>query len=109
MPNDIIDLPLQGRMASLHVGSVDDAARTVEIIWSTGATVRRARLWDEAVDAALSLDPGMIRIKPIEFQSTPPSTMMRIVAIIALLDLSRIQASLVIGLAETELLGLNLV
>lgn len=62
MPKDIIDLPLQGRMASVRAGSVDEAARTVEIIWTTGATVRRARFWDEAVDEELSLDPGMIRL-----------------------------------------------
>lgn len=63
MPKDIIDLPLQGRMASVRAGSVDEAARTVEIIWTTGATVRRARFWDEAVDEELSLDPGMIRLE----------------------------------------------
>ena len=62
MPKDIIDLPLQGRMASVRAGSVDETARTVEIIWTTGATVRRARFWDEAVDEELSLDPGMIRL-----------------------------------------------
>ena len=53
MPKDIIDLPLQGRMASVRAGTVDEAARTVEIIWTTGATVRRARFWDEAVDEEL--------------------------------------------------------
>ncbi len=63
MPKDIIDLPLQGRMASVRAGSVDETARTVEIIWTTGATVRRARFWDEAVDEELSLDPGMIRLE----------------------------------------------
>ncbi|PIL19022.1 hypothetical protein P775_16805 [Puniceibacterium antarcticum] len=62
MPKEIIDLPLQGRMASVRAGSIDEAARTVEIIWTTGATVRRARFWDEAVDEELSLDPGMIRL-----------------------------------------------
>lgn len=34
-------LPLQTRLAPL--GSVDVEARTVEVIWTTGATVRRAR------------------------------------------------------------------
>ncbi len=63
MPKDIIDLPLQGRMASVRASSVDEAARTVEIIWTTGATVRRARFWDEAVDEELALDPGMIRLE----------------------------------------------
>jgi hypothetical protein len=62
MPNDIIDLPLQGRMASVRAGSVDEAARTVEIIWTTGATVRRARFWDEAVDEELALDGSAVRL-----------------------------------------------
>ena len=62
MPKDIIDLPLQGRMASVRAGSVDEVARTVEIIWTTGATVRRARFWDEAVDEELSLDGSAVRL-----------------------------------------------
>lgn len=62
MPKDIIDLPLQGRMASVRAGYVDEAARTVEIIWTTGATVRRARFWDEAVDEELSLDGSAVRL-----------------------------------------------
>ena len=62
MPKDIIDLPLQGRVASVRAGSADEAARTVEIIWTTGATVRRARFWDEAVDEELSLDGSAVRL-----------------------------------------------
>ena len=62
MPKDIIDLPLQGRMASVRAGFVDEAARTVEIIWTTGATVRRARIWDEMVDEELSLDGSAVRL-----------------------------------------------
>jgi len=59
---DIIDLPLQGWMASVRADSVDEAARTVEIVWTTGATVRRARFWDEAVDEELSLDGSAVRL-----------------------------------------------
>jgi hypothetical protein len=62
MPKDIIDLPLQGRMASVRAGSVDEAARTVEIIWTTGATVRRSLFWDEAVDEELSLEGSAVRL-----------------------------------------------
>jgi hypothetical protein len=62
MPKDIIDLPLQGRMATVRAGSVDEGARTVQIIWTTGAIVRRARLWDEAVDEELSLDGSAVRL-----------------------------------------------
>jgi hypothetical protein len=62
MPKDNIDLPLQGRMASVRAGSVDEAARTVEIIWTTGSTVRRARFWDDAVDEELSLEASAVRL-----------------------------------------------
>lgn len=62
MPKDIIDLPLQGRMASVRAGSVNEAARTVEIIWTTGATVRRAWFWDEVIDEELSLDGSAVRL-----------------------------------------------
>ena len=62
MPKDIIDLPLQGRMASVRAGSDNEAARTVEIIWTTGASVRRARFWDEPVDEELSLDGSAVRL-----------------------------------------------
>jgi hypothetical protein len=62
MPKDNIDLPLQGRMASVRAGSADEAARTVEIIWTTGATVRRARFWDESVDEELSLEGSAVRL-----------------------------------------------
>ena len=46
MPNDITDLPLKGRITSVRAVSVDEAGCTVEIIWTSGATVRRARFWD---------------------------------------------------------------
>jgi hypothetical protein len=43
-------LPLQTRLAP--IASVEAEARTVEVIWTTGATVRRRRWrgWDEAID-----------------------------------------------------------
>ena len=53
MPKDRIDLPVLGRAAQLRAESADEAARTVEIIWTTGATVRRRRFWDEDIDEEL--------------------------------------------------------
>ena len=41
MPKDRIDLPVLGRAAQLRADSADEAARTVEVVWTTGATVRR--------------------------------------------------------------------
>ena len=54
-----VDLPMQIRAASFVPGAVDSAARTAEMVWSTGATVRRTdwmtgRQYDEilAMDSA---------------------------------------------------------
>ena len=55
MSKDRIDLPVLGRAAQLRAGSADEAARTVEIVWTTGATVRRRRFWDEDSSRAQSM------------------------------------------------------
>lgn len=55
-------LPMQVRMAALQ--SFDEKARTVELVWTTGATVRRQRWIDfdtyETYDETLSLDPAHV-------------------------------------------------
>ncbi|MBK8211472.1 MAG: Mu-like prophage major head subunit gpT family protein [Rhodospirillales bacterium] len=55
----IIDLPLQTRAdVRLQGESIDAEARTVEVVWSTGAAVRRRDLWTgKRYDEVLSLDP----------------------------------------------------
>lgn len=52
MPKDTMDLPLIGRSASVRPESVDREARTVEIVWTTGATVQRVRWegWDDRIE-----------------------------------------------------------
>ncbi|WP_366940826.1 prohead protease/major capsid protein fusion protein [uncultured Amaricoccus sp.] len=62
MSKDRIDLPVLGRAAQLRAGSADEAARTVEIVWTTGATVRRRRFWDEDIDEELLVAPGAVRL-----------------------------------------------
>ena len=43
----LVDLPLQTRAdVRLQAESIDAEARTVEVVWSTGATVRRRDLVD---------------------------------------------------------------
>lgn len=43
---ETIDLPLQTRAdARLQRDTVDAEARSVEVVWSTGAMVRRTDLW----------------------------------------------------------------
>ena len=56
---NIIDLPLQTRAdVRLQSETIDAEARSVEVVWSTGATVRRTDLWTgKRYDEVLSLDP----------------------------------------------------
>ena len=54
-----IDLPLQTRSdVRLQPDTIDAEARSVEVVWSTGAMVRRTDLWTgKRYDEVLSLDP----------------------------------------------------
>ncbi len=58
-----IELPALRRMAELAPGSVDSDARTVEVVWSTGARVRRVPFFGDAYDEELSLDPAHVRLE----------------------------------------------
>ena len=51
------DLPLQTRQATLQPNTLDVDERTVELVWSVGAAVRRRDPWTgDAYDEVLSLD-----------------------------------------------------
>jgi hypothetical protein len=52
MPPDSLNLPLIGRAASVRAESIDPEARTIEVVWTTGATVQRRRWegWDDIVE-----------------------------------------------------------
>ena len=69
MPRDMLNLPVIGRAASVRPDSVNEKDRTLEIIWTTGATVRRARWegWDDYVeyDEELVVSPNAIRLDRI--------------------------------------------
>jgi hypothetical protein len=56
---ETIDLPLQTRAdVRLQPETIDAEARTIEMVWSTGAAVRRRDLFtDRRYDEVLSLDP----------------------------------------------------
>jgi hypothetical protein len=60
-PHKQVDLPMQVRSANFLPGTVNGEDRTVEMVWSTGATVRR-RDWmtGDPYDEALSMDPGSV-------------------------------------------------
>ena len=58
---ETVDLPMQTRAAELMPASIDESARTVEVVWSTGARVRRASLLG-VYDEELSLAPDHVRL-----------------------------------------------
>lgn len=66
MPKDTMELPLIGRNAEVRADSVDREARTVEVVWTTGATVQRVRYegWDDRIefDEELVVDDSSVRL-----------------------------------------------
>ncbi|MGV8988173.1 MAG: prohead protease/major capsid protein fusion protein [Cypionkella sp.] len=52
MDPEILTLPLIGRAASVRAESVNPQARTIDIVWTTGATVQRQRWegWSDMVE-----------------------------------------------------------
>ena len=58
----MIELPALRRSAELAPNSADTDSRTVEVIWSAGARVRRSTLFGEPYDEELSLDPAHVRL-----------------------------------------------
>jgi len=67
MPKDTLDLPLIGRAASVRPETVDREARTVDIVWTTGATVQRVRWegWDDRIeyDEELIVSGNAVRLE----------------------------------------------
>src|SRR5262245_58951852 len=60
-PTGTIELPRMSRAVSILPNTLDDAHRTVDVVWTTGARVLRGffdRYWEE-----LSLDPKHVRMK----------------------------------------------
>lgn len=66
MPRDMINLPLMGRAAEAVPGSLNREERTIDIVWTTGATVQRRRWegWDDLVeyDEELVVSPNAVRM-----------------------------------------------
>jgi len=67
-PRQIVDLPLQQRHdVRLLPASLAAEARTVEVVWSTGATVRRSDPWTgKHYDEVLSLELGHVDLSRLE-------------------------------------------
>lgn len=66
MPKDTLDLPLIGREATVRADTINETERTIDIIWTTGATVQRVRWegWDDRIeyDEELLVDENSIRL-----------------------------------------------
>lgn len=67
MPKDTLELPVIGRAADVRPATINEKERTVEVCWTTGATVQRARWvgWAgiEYYDEELSTDPSHLRLE----------------------------------------------
>lgn len=58
----IIELPRALRAAQIRAASFDEAKNTIEVVWTTGATVRR-RSWSEGpYDEELVVTPDAVRL-----------------------------------------------
>ncbi|MER9278730.1 HK97 family phage prohead protease [Mesorhizobium sp. M0522] len=59
---EIIRLPQMLRDAEVRAGSFDDAAHTIEVIWTTGATVRRVSWLEGEFDEELIVSANAVRL-----------------------------------------------
>ncbi len=57
-----IDLPPLTRAADLLPASIDAAERTIDVVWSTGARVRRTPFFGDPFDEELAMDPRAVRL-----------------------------------------------
>ena len=57
-----IDLPPLTRVADLLPASIDAAERTIDVVWSTGARVRRNPFFGDPFDEELAMDPRAVRL-----------------------------------------------
>lgn len=90
-----IAMPAVRRDAELRAESFDEADNTIEIVWTTGARVRRNSWWDGPYDEELEVTPKAIRLDRLNlgapFLNTHDSW-----------DLSRVLGSVVPGSAKIE-------
>lgn len=66
------EAPLCTRAMIIQAGTINDEARTVEVVWSTGAPVRRRDWWSGAsFIETLSLDPASVRLDRLNSGGAP--------------------------------------
>ena len=61
-----IELPIQYREARFQPKTFDEDARTVELVWTTGAVVRRRSFFDGEFEEELVLDDGAVRMDRLD-------------------------------------------
>src|SRR5688500_13342913 len=64
-------LPIQVRAATIAPSTVDEEARTVELVWTTGARVMRVSWFRGSYEEELSLDRGAVRMDRLDSGGTP--------------------------------------
>lgn len=57
------NLPAMSRAADLVPASIDAADRTIDVVWSTGARVRRHPFFGDPFDEELAMDPDAVRLE----------------------------------------------
>lgn len=57
-----IQMPAVRREATVRADSFDEDDNTIEIVWTTGARVRRNSWWDGPYDEELEVTPGAVRL-----------------------------------------------
>ncbi len=57
------DLPAFRRAADLLPATIEESDRSIDVVWSTGARVRRQPFFGEPFDEELSMDPGHVRLE----------------------------------------------
>ena len=58
-----MDLPAFRRAADLLPATLDEQDRSIEVVWSTGARVRRQPFFGEPFDEELAMDPSSVRLE----------------------------------------------
>jgi hypothetical protein len=62
MKKETTNLPVLGRDVAVRAETANEDARTVDVVWTTGARVRRRRLWEDDIDEELVVDPSAVRL-----------------------------------------------
>lgn len=62
MKRETMNLPVLGRDVAVRAETANEDARTVDVVWTTGARVRRRRLWEDDIDEELVVDPSAVRL-----------------------------------------------